>query len=259
LGGPGPAWNRPQYPYTRAVLASDAYEQAIAEVLALTEPPDDQELEDQGTAIAAGLLMRARMLLRATAVLGDRMLGGAADPLVRSIVEICFTAGWLLQGSDADVDTYLGDFRRQWAIAARQQQALPRNKASDSVAGQLDPFLSALKEGFPGDARLPTLEERAKRSGFGGFYQLYRILTRLVHPELAAANSGLVEVVETGEVIVNASPTVTRLSASFVELGIYLVAKLGQQVDEALSWGRAEELAAMQQGHLEAAMRSFED
>lgn len=167
---------------------ANPFRKAIEEVLALTEPPPDVELPPAEEALAVGLLMRARILLRGTALLADRLLGGAADPLARSILEACFTAGWLLADPRAH-DTYLGHYRKKWRQIAEEQAGKPA-PLNPTVRAELDFFRDRSRVDIPPEADLPSFETQARVGGFGDFYQIYRIASRRAHPDLNAAAVG---------------------------------------------------------------------
>jgi hypothetical protein len=204
-------------------------------------------------AIAVGLLMRARALLRANAALADRMRGGAADPITRAILEIGFTAGWLLSGDDdaeSRFQQYIGQHTREWGTIARarQQRGAP---TSPQIQAELNPFLDPVSAGLPPAARVPSFEDQAKFSGLGEFYGVYRMACRLVHPNLDAAMTGLVEVPD-GFTIRDPSFG-PGLGGVWMEVSTYIVARTGMLVDERLGWNRATELRDLLESITEAA------
>lgn len=96
---------------------------------------------------------------------------------------------------------------------------------------------------MPPEADLPSFETQAAVGGFGDFYQIYRIASRRVHPDLNAAAVGLVEDPDSGVMRVNASPISPELANAYVK-GTYLVARLGAVIAERLKWEHASKLAA---------------
>jgi hypothetical protein len=219
------------------------FQKMTREVLELTEPPPDVSVPVGAEAIAVGLLMRARVLLRANALLADRLMGGAADPLARSILEACITAAWLL-ADDSAYETYLGHYRRKWRVIAEGQQGkvVPLNP---EIRAELDFFRDRSRTDIPPEADSPPFDQQAEAGGFEDFYSTYRMITRRAHPDLDAAHTGLIEDEKAGGFRVNPSPIAPELAEVYVKAGIYLVAKLGKQVDERLAWGRADQLGAL--------------
>jgi hypothetical protein len=210
----------------------------IEEVLAATEPPGGLTLPPGRDAIAVGLLMRMRLLLYASAALGDRMLAGATDPLVRAIVEAAFTAAWVLEDHDA-YRRYMNQHQAKWATIARETLA---NNASlsESHRAELETFLEEPIASRDSDFKF---EEIARRGPFAEWYTTYRMITRRAHPNLDAARSRLIWQEDDGVFAVASAPVAVELADAYMWLGVYLVARVGQLVDERLAWGRADALA----------------
>lgn len=221
---------------------ANPFRKEIDEVLALTQPPPDVELPPGPEAIAVGLLMRARILLRATALLADRLLGGATDPLVRSILEVCFTAGWLL-ADPGGYEIYLGHYRKKWRQIAEAQTGKPA-PLNPSIRAELAFFLDRSRTDMPPEANLGPFDQQAKTGGFEDFYSLYAMASRRAHPDLNAAKLGLIEQPDLGVMRVNASPIAAELADAYVKMSTYLVARLGAVIAEHLNWENASELVA---------------
>lgn len=118
---------------------SNPYSKMIGEVMALTFPPDNKALGPGRESLAVGLLMRARLLLNAQALVSDRILAGATDPLLRAVLEACFTGAWLLADEGA-LEKYLGHHRMKWRIIAEEQLRKPK-EVLPRVRRELEPFL----------------------------------------------------------------------------------------------------------------------
>jgi hypothetical protein len=219
----------------------------IETVLDLTAPPEGTTIEGRAEAIAVGLLMRARVLLHAAALLMDRMLAGATDPTARAILETAFAAGSVLNTPGAEL-LYIGQHRKKWKTIAEEVQQRQKVLAEEGSATggwvdlvthpELAPFLEKDEE-MPAHVELPSFEEMSRDGGFGEFYTIYRMITRRAHPNLDAARSRLSWNDETGVFAPVASLTAVELGDPYVELCIYVIAKLGMLVDERLGWGRA--------------------
>jgi hypothetical protein len=237
------------------------FSKKVNTVLSLTAPPNGVAIEGRADAIAVGLLMRSRVFLQAMAVLADRMLAGATDPIARAILETAFAASWVLNTPNADL-LYIGQHRKKWMTIAAEIQAKSKVLAKESGAPsgwidladhpELEPFLE-IDETLPPLADLPHLEQMAKDGGFGEFYTVYRMITRRAHPNLDAARSRLSWNEQTGRFAPVAAPTAIELGDTYVELCIYVVAKLGMFVDERLGWGNADGLHAVLDGMTETA------
>jgi hypothetical protein len=229
------------------------FRKRVERVLELTAPPDGVTIAGRTDAIAVGLLMRARLLLHAMALLMDRMLAGATDPTARAILETTFAGGWVLNAPGADV-LYLGQHRKKWTIIAEEVEARRKALAAEGQATggwvdlaihpELVPFLKDSTD-MPPPAELPGFEQMAREGGFGDFYTAYRMITRRAHPNLDAARSRLRWNEETGVFAPISSLTAVELGDPYVGLCVYVVAKFGMLVDERLDWGRAAELHRM--------------
>jgi hypothetical protein len=231
------------------------FRKKIKLVLELTEPPPDVTLDAGVEALAVGLLMRARMLLRAHALLADRMLGGTADSLLRSILEAVFTGAWLLTEPSA-YDVFLGHHRKRWRVIAGDQlgRQAPVNPA---VRAELEMFLDRSNSEMPPEADVPSFQTQAQLGGFGNFYQVYRMVSRRAHPDLAAARTGLIEDPIGQGFRVNASAVSVELSNVYIEAGTYLVARLGAMVANRLEWDTTARLDGLVQRMNDEAERAF--
>jgi hypothetical protein len=218
---------------------SNPFSKMIDPVLVLTEPPADVVLAPGPEAVAVGLLMRARSLLRAAALVADRMQGGSTDPIIRAILEACFTGAWLLADPDA-YDVYHGHHRRKWRIIAEQQAGKPA-PVDPEMRAELEYFLVRERDDMPPEANTPPFDQQAEAGDFTAFYGLYRMITRRAHPDLDAARTGLIEV--EGGFRPNTDPFDVQLGDPYVKAGMYVTAKLGAQIDERLGWGRRTELS----------------
>jgi hypothetical protein len=221
------------------------YAQVISEVITLTQPPADVALDPDRSSLAVGLLMRSRRLLIAQALVSDRILAGTTEPLLRAILEACFTGGWLL-ADEQSLDLYVGYHRKKWRIIAQDQQS--RAEASGGkVHAELAPFLDRTSEDLPPESELPTFEDRARIAGLDGFYPVYRIVSRRAHPDFLAAMSGLRS---RGDRMYqpNTSPIAAELGDTYINTAVYVLARFGAQVDDALGWGKAAELQDLAAG-----------
>lgn len=218
------------------------FSKTIDEVVSLTFPPADAALEPGPEAVAVGLMMRARMLLHAQAILSDRILAGATDPLVRATLEACFTGTWVLADGDA-YQKYVGHHRRKWRIIAEELLG-DSKEASPQVRSQLEPFLNKASKDLPPEASVPSFEEQARVGGLKDFYPTYRMVTRRAHPDLDAARTGLRGPVA-GVFYPNTSPISTALGDPYIRTGVYVVARLGTLVFERLGWEGADKLEGL--------------
>lgn len=218
------------------------FSQMIEEVVSLTFPPAEAPLAPGPEAVAVGLLMRARMLLRAQAILSDQILAGATDPLVRATLEACITGTWLL-ADEGGYDKYIGHHRRKWRIIAEEVLGKPR-PASPRVKLELEPFLDRESEELPPEASVPSFEEQARIGGLDEFYSTYRMITRRAHPDLDAARTGLTGP-EEGIFHPNTSPISTALGDPYIKTGVYIVARLGAEVFDRLDWEGADKLGQL--------------
>jgi hypothetical protein len=194
-------------------------------------------------------MMRARILLRAIALASDRMLGGAADPLVRAILESCFMAGWLLEAQNA-YDTYLGHHRKKWRLIAEEQLNRAIRVNDPEIRQELELFLDPTNAELPAEGDTPPFDQQAEIGGFGNFYSTHRMVTRRAHPDLDSARAGL-----RGGEGANASPFAPELAEVYVTVGIYLIARLGTRVFERVGWSGAAELNAIAERFDEQARR----